>query len=112
MLPSCFAPPPIRYWKWLRSLDSILFLLFAGLLSLHTNVRLMNIVRKCKYKLIRRIDAMTLRILRNDSLESRGVREDFVLLNLCFLPNDTRGFGKSCIFVAEFSRLGLLIICF
>ena len=55
---------------------------------------------------------MTLRILRNDSLEGRGVREDFVLLNLCFLPNDTRGFGKSCIFVAEFSRLGLLIICF
>ena len=55
---------------------------------------------------------MTLRILRNGSLKSRGVREDFVLLNLCFLPNDTRGFGKSCIFVAEFSRLGLLIICF
>ena len=55
---------------------------------------------------------MTLRILRNDSLESRGVREDFVFLNLCFLPNDTRGFGKSCIFVAEFSRLCLLIICF
>lgn len=112
MLPSCFAHLPIRYWKWLKSLDSILFLLFAGLLSLHTNVRLMNIVRKCKYKLIRRFDTMTLRILRNDSLKSRGVGEDFVLLNLCFLPNDTRGFGKSCIFVAEFSRLGLLIICF
>lgn len=50
---------------------------FAGLLSLHTNVRLMNIVRKCKYKLIRRIDAMTLQNLRNDSLKSRDVGEDF-----------------------------------
>ena len=44
----------------------------------------MNIVRKCKCQLIRKIDAMTLRILCNDSLKSRGVREDFVLLNLCF----------------------------
>ena len=37
----------------------------------------MNIVRKCKYKLIRRIDAMTLQNLRNDSLKNRGVGEDF-----------------------------------
>lgn len=45
---------------------------FRRALSLHTNVRLMNIVRKCKYKLIRRIDAMTLQNLRNDSLKNRG----------------------------------------
>ena len=94
MLPSCFAHPPIRCWKWLKSLDSILFLLFAGLLSLHTNVRLMNIVRKCKYKLIRRIDAMTLQNLRNDSLKNRGVGEDFVLLNLCFYPMTPEVSGK------------------
>lgn len=54
----------------------------------------MNIVRKCKYKLISRIDAMTLWNLRNDSLKSRDVGEDFVLLNLCFYPMTPEVSGK------------------
>lgn len=58
----------------------------------------MNIVRKCKYKLIRRIDAMTLQNLRNDSLKNRGVGEDFKkgwlalfgVANLSFVYDDLK----------------------